>query len=117
MTNVATNTKNDIYTTPDGSLAMVYDLADTQQACEHAMKAQFGEIVLALQRGVPTEATVWAKWKPLQFEAAARALLLTVPNVQAVKSFVITRSAGVATYVVVIQTAFGNTQVTGSFVQ
>lgn len=117
MTNLATDSKNDIYAMSDGNLAMVYDLADTTQACEHAMKAQLGEMVLALQRGVPTEATIWAKWKPLQFEASARALLLTVPNVQAVKSFSITRTAGVATYVVVIQTAFGNSTVTGSFVQ
>jgi len=117
LTNLATNLKNDIYTLPDGSLAVVRDLADTTQACEHAMKAQLGEIVLNLSRGVPTEATIWAKWKPLQFEAAARALLLTVPNVTAVKSFNITRQAGVATYVVVIQTAFGNAMVTGEFVQ
>lgn len=117
MSGLAGNFKNDIYLDADGDIAWFTDLDAVRDDCETAMKAQLGEMVLSLDTGVPTLDTVWSQWKPLQFEAAARAMLLTVPNVSAVKTFNITRNAGVATYVAQIQTTFGSTTVSGSFVQ
>ena len=108
MTSIATNANNDIYLDATGNLAMVSGVAAVQQDCEHAMKAQLGEMALFLTSGMPTLETVWANWRPLQFEAAARRTLLAVPGVVAVKAFSITRSAGVATYTATIQTEYSD---------
>lgn len=106
MTSFATNADNDIYLGTDGNLAVVRGIDAVRQDCEHAMKAQLGEMPLALGRGVPTLTTIWANWRPAQFEAFARKILLTVPGVVAVKAFNISRLAGVASYVAEIQTGF-----------
>lgn len=113
MTSIATNSRNDIYVGSDGNLAMVSGIAAVEQDCEHAMKAQLGEMPLALDQGVPTMATIWDRWNPVQFEAYARRMLLSVQDVTAVTSFTLTRSSGVASYVAVIQTTFGETTVSG----
>lgn len=114
MTSIATNANNDIFVDSSGNLAMVTGLAGVEQDCEHAMKTQLGEVVLNLQQGVPTDATIWSIYKPLQFEAAARATLLAVQNVLAVTAFSIDRINGVAVYTADIETAFGATAIQGT---
>lgn len=108
MTSFATDARNDIYLDAAGNLAMVAGLDAVKQDCEHVMKAQVGEMPLALDQGVPTLTTIWANWRPAQFEAYARKMLLSVPNVVAVKTFTLTRAAGVASYVAEIQTVFSD---------
>lgn len=117
MTSLATNSNNDIFMGPDYNLALVRDLAATVQDCQNAMEAQLGEMPLAADRGVPTMATVWSNYKPAQFEAAARAILLTVPNVTGIKSFTITQVGDQARYSVEIQSTFGPATVAGSLTQ
>lgn len=67
------------------------------------MKTQVGEVVLNLVRGVPTRETVWSNWNPIQFEAFARRILLSVPNVKAVVSFEVERVGDTAFYTATIQ--------------
>lgn len=119
MTSIATNANNDIYLDANGNLAMVTGLDAVVQDCEHVMKAQLGEMPLALDEGVPTLTTIWASWKPAQFEAYARAMLLSVPGVVAVTAFTLTRAAGVASYVAEIQTIYSEQAVpiSGDLVQ
>lgn len=114
MTSLATNARNDLYLdATSGNLAMARGIVAVEQEAEHAMKAQLGECVLALDRGVPTDATIWTRWNPVQFEAYARKMILSVQNVLAVQSFNITRSGDVASYVAVIATTFGNVTISG----
>lgn len=103
MTSLATDSRNDLYLTPEGNIALARGVEGVKQDCEHAMKAQLGEMVLQLSRGVPTMATVWQRWNPIQFEAYARRMLLSVPNVLSVVAFEMTRSNDVAHYTATIK--------------
>lgn len=103
MTSLAVNENNDLYLTPEKNLAVARGIEGVKQDCEHAMKTQLGELVLNLSRGMPTRDTVWLNWNPIQFEAYARRLLLSVPNVLAVVSFNIVRNGDTATYEATIQ--------------
>jgi len=107
------NADNDIYLGPDGNLVVLTGLAAVQQNCEAVMEAQLGEMVLAQQQGIPTDATIWSAWNPVQFEAFARTNLLTVPDVIAVTAFSVSREGEIATYSATIQTTFGRTTVNG----
>lgn len=117
MSSLAGDENNDLYIGSDGQLAFVTGLDAVLQDCECAMRAQRGEMVLALGDGVPTEETIWDQWKPVQFEAAARATLLGVPNVTGIKSFTLSREDGVASYVAEIESTFGPTTVSGTLSQ
>jgi hypothetical protein len=115
MTSIATNSKNDIFAGPDGNLALTAPgVATVIQDCQHAMQGQLGEMTLDLPNGVPTLETVWNNWNPAQFSAYARRVLAAVPNVIAVKQFSITREGDVASYVALIQSAFGLVPITGT---
>ena len=114
MTSLATNVNNDIFMGPDYNLALVRDLAAVEQDCRNAMEAQLGEMPLARDRGVPTMATIWQDYKPAQFEAAARAILLTVPNVTGIQFFTITQVGDQARYAVAINSTFGPATIVGT---
>lgn len=114
MTSLATDANNDIFMGPDHNLALVRDLAAVVQDCKNAVEAQLGEMPLARDRGVPTMETIWSDYKPKQFEAAARAILLTVPNVTGVKSFNIAQVGDQARYEAAIISTFGPATVAGN---
>lgn len=116
---LALNENNDLFADSSGNLALVSGTDATRQDCETVMRCQAGECVLNLQRGVPTAATIWDEWLPKQFEAAARAQLLTVPGVVSIQSFTLTRLGNVATYVAEILTIYSPTAIviTGSLTQ
>ncbi len=117
MTSLATNAKNDIYMDGDNNLAVVRGLAAVIQDCQAAVECQLGEVPLAKQIGVPTLESIWLEWKPAQFEAYARRMVLLVPNVNAVRSFSITKSGGVAAYTMEIESDFGPATVNGTLTQ
>jgi hypothetical protein len=104
---------NDLYLDSSGNLAVVTGLMAVLTLCRAAMQTQFGECVLDLTRGVPTDATVWSSWLPAQFEAASRALLATIAGVVSVKSFTITRAAHVMHYTAEIETIYGTCAING----
>lgn len=106
MTSIATDENNDIYVTATGNLAMVTGLDAVEQDCEHVMKAQLGEMPLALDRGEPSLTCIWINYKPLQWQAAARKNLLTITGVVSIAGFTITRQNGVASYTAQIKTIY-----------
>lgn len=118
MSSIATDAANDIYRGPDGNLAIVTGIDATLQECEHVMKAQQGEMPLALTRGVPTMATIWDRFQPVQFIAAGRAMLLSIAHVVAVRDFKVVRNGDVANYAATIQTDFtSNISLNGEIIQ
>lgn len=114
MTSLATNSNNDIYMGPDNNLALVRGLAAVVQDTKNAVEAQLGEMPLALDRGVPTMATIWDSYKPAQFEAAARAIILTVPGVTGIKRFDIIQVSDQARYEAEINSVYGPAAIAGS---
>lgn len=114
MTTLAENSNNDIFVDPaTGNLAIVNGLAQCVQNCGAAMETMLGECVLALQTGMPYDATMWTTYLPKQFAAAGRVTLLTVQDVNAVESFVVSRQGDVGSYVAVIKTNFGPATIRG----
>lgn len=102
------------YIDPNGRIAIKRDLDAVAQACEHAMKAQLGEMVLQTNQGVPYFQTVWSQPMLAQFEAAARRTLLSVANVTEVAAFTVNASAGTLSYTAFIVTTYGRATINGN---
>lgn len=109
---IATNSANDIYVGADGNLATVRGLQAVLQDCEHAMKAQLGEMVLATNKGLPTMDTVWLQQRLPQFNAAARRTLRAISGVKDVAAFVSAVEGNALVYRAVISTEYGTGIVT-----
>lgn len=113
----AVNADNDLFIGPDGNLAIVNALPATLQACEHAVKAQLGEMVLAIDQGIPTLETVWNGTPNFpQFEAALRRAILAVSGVAGIVSLNVSQLADQLIYRAVILTVYGTGEVTGSII-
>lgn len=105
---LAVDTKNDIYVGSDGNIAQATGLLAVLQACEEAVKAQLGEMVFAIDQGVPNFDVLWNGSPNLRvYEAYLRANLLAVPDVTGIESVTIANAGGVVTYAAVIQTIYG----------
>lgn len=102
----ATN-KNDLYLGRDGNMGIVVDKDAIRQNCETAIKAQLGEMIYAADEGMPIMQTVWDRFDPAQFEAAARTTLQTVEGVTAVDSFNVELVGDTVQYQALIHTIFG----------
>lgn len=109
---IATNALNDIFIGMDGNLATVRNLQAVLQDCEHAMKAQLGEMVLATTKGLPTMDTVWLQQRLPQFDAAARKTLRAINGVTDVPSFASIVMQNTLVYRAVISTEYGTGIVT-----
>lgn len=108
------NDKNDLVLDSLGNLAVVDGLAAIQQNCVTVMQAQLGEMVYAIDKGIPTLQTIWDRYDPGQFEAAARAAIRSVEGVVGVEEFAAEQVGDVLTYTAKIQTTFGRVAVTGA---
>lgn len=95
-----------------GNVGQVSDLQAVIQNCETAMRAQLGEMYYNADEGVPTRATVWENYNPLQFIAAGRITLQRVPGVRRVLTFDVDRVDDVLLYTATIETIFGPGAVT-----
>lgn len=115
MTRVlAVDENNDIYIGRDGRLAISAGLSAVLQACEHAAKAQLGEMIRATTSGMPNFDVLWNGAPNLtQFDAALRATLLSVVDVVRVVSLNVQNKAGVVSYYVTIETIFGEGGISG----
>ena len=83
----AINAKNDLYIGANGNLAIVTGQTGVEQACQTASQAQLGEMILAINSGVPNFQSVWNGSPNLSiFRAFLRNTLLAVPGVLAVVS-------------------------------
>lgn len=112
---IATNSNNDIYVDENGNLAMVTGVDAVKQDCEHAMKAQFGEMFLQPLQGLPNLADVWRTQNFIKWEGVARATLAAINGVVRVVSFVIQPNGDTLNYTAQILTIYSATliQVSG----
>lgn len=108
---LASNANNDLIVDARGDLMISRDLSAVAADCRSAMQAQRGEMIFAVDRGMPTLQTAWDRYLPAQFEAAARKTILRNPDVRAVQSITVTRENGALKYVAVIQTIYGETRI------
>lgn len=109
----ATDPTNDIVLDRSGRLMMLNGADAVGANCKTAIQAQRGEMMFAADKGMPTFATAWNGYRPVQFEAAARAIIRAVPGVVSVDSFVARRVGEVLGYTAVIRTIYGGTTVNG----
>jgi len=105
---LAVDANNDLYVGANGSLATASQLQAVLQAAQQAAQTQLGEMIYAVDQGVPGFETVWNGAPNLaQFDAFLRRTLLAVPDVTGVESVEIARRNNVLSYVARIQTSFG----------
>lgn len=115
MTRVFTvDTNNDLVISGDGRLAISSDLEAVLQACEHVAKAQLGEMVLAVDEGVPNFQTIWQGAPNIvQFKAYLRRELQKVVGVQEVSALEASISNNVLSYTATIKTIYGEGVIDG----
>lgn len=113
MTALAVNERNDLYLDDTRNLATVSGIYQTLQQCEQAIKAQLGEMVLAMNRGMPTLETVWLAQDIPRWEAAAYVALQRVPGVTEILALVSEVVSGELRYNVVIRTIYGEGSISG----
>ena len=109
-----TDSRNDLTIGTDGNLSISTGLDGVLQACATAAKAQLGEMVLALNRGVPNFQTVWSSRRNVaQFESFLRATLESVSGVQKIDELSVIAEGNVLKYGAVIVTDFGAGAING----
>lgn len=111
---LAVDSSNDIYVGPNGNIAVAVDLEAVKHACAAAAKTQLGEMIYAVDQGLPNFEVIWNGSPNLrQYEAALRENLLTVPGVVGIESVTISSAGGEVAYTVVIQTIYGTGTLNG----
>lgn len=106
------NANNDLYVTPNGTLAIVTGIAAVAQTCLTATKAQMGEMVLNTTSGIPNFQDVWNGVPNLaQWQAALQNTLQNVPGVVKVVSVTTGASGSTLSYTAVIETIYGQTTI------
>ena len=111
---LAVDDNNDIFVGADGNIAQATGLQAVLFACEHAAKAQLGEMIYAVDEGMPNFQVVWNGSPNLrQFEASLRATLLAVPDVTGIASVEIDASGAALVYQATIQTIYGTGVING----
>lgn len=108
----------DLYLTPDGNIAMAYDLQAVLQACAEAAQTILGEMVFNVNAGIPYFQTVWVGVPNVaQFTAALRTAFLAVGGgglVVEVVSLITSQVGSVLTYNAIIRTIYGTGPIVGS---
>lgn len=114
MKTLAVNQNIDLYLTRSGSLAVAEGLDAVRFSCEQAVRAIRGEMLYAADQGMPVFETAFRQLQIPQFEAAARATLLAVPNVVGVDAFDVGVSGDVLRYTAAIRSTFGPFELAGA---
>ena len=105
---IAADSNNDLYIGPDGSLAMATELEAVMQAAQQAAQTQLGEMIYAVDQGVPNFASVWNGAANIsQFEAYLRRTLLAVDHVTGISDLTITVAGNKLSYTATIETDYG----------
>ena len=112
------NENNDLFIGSDGNLSIVSGQQAVLFACASAAKAQLGEMIYAVNQGIPNFQAVWVGTPNLQqFEAALRNTLLNVSGVVQVDSITFTQTntskGNILGYTAVIVTEYGETILNG----
>lgn len=104
----AVDASNDLAIGLDGALAIARDIEAVSYACRSTARVSRGEMVLAVNEGIPFRMTAWAGVPDAPgFEAALRQRLLAVPDVTGIVSLTTTRVGDRLGYVAVIRTVYG----------
>lgn len=107
MRTLAVDENNDIYIA-EGLLAIAEGLQAVMQACEQAVKAQFREMVLNYNEGVPTRETIWTSSVNVAlYEAYLRTAILGVTGVTSIENLDIDLRDNTAFYIAEIKTIYG----------
>ena len=105
---LAVDENNDLFLRPDGLLAVNEDLASVMQSAQHAAQAQLGEMVLAIDQGVPNFQTIWESAANVaQFQAYLRRALLQVVGVIEVRELDTRVADNTLFYTATIVTIYG----------
>lgn len=106
--------KNDIFVGDDGALAIAAGIQAVLHACAQAAKTQLGELLFAVDSGVPNFDVVWARApNTRQFEAYLRRNLTAVQGVVSVESVTISVAGNALSYTAVIRTIYGSGSING----
>lgn len=108
------NANRDIFAV-GGRLQIASGLEAVLQNCERAIRANFGEMIYATQRGVDYFNYVFgANPDVIQFESGARSQLMLVTSVTGIESFSAVIQNNELTYTATIQTEFGTGEINGT---
>lgn len=110
----AADANNDLYIDGDGLLAIKTGIYAVLENCAHAVKAMRGEMVLAVDSGMPNFQVLWVGAANIpQYEAALRSTILAVQGVQSIESLTIQARNNVLEYVATIKTIYGEGAING----
>ncbi len=111
---ISTDSNNDLYIGSNGSLSISSGINAVLLACEHAAKTQLGELMYAVDQGIPNFTEVWGgSPNILQFDAYLRRALVAVDGVESVTDLQIYTSDNKLTYQATIQTIYGTGAING----
>lgn len=106
---IATNENNDIFLDQNGNISVIFGIDAVLQACEHAAKAQLGEMIFFDNQGIPNFQTIWRGGKPniSQYDSALRSAILAVDGVVGIESLDIRTENNALIYRITINTIYG----------
>lgn len=108
----------DIALDGNGNFTLLMGEPAIEQNCLTAMKAQFGEMILQPNDGLPYLTDVWLQRNLIKWEAAARVTLLGIDGVTGLKSLTTQVVNGSLEYTAIIQTVFSNSlEITATITQ
>jgi len=111
---LAVDSTNDIFIGTDASLSLVDGITATLQAAQQAAQTQLGEMIYAIDQGIPNFEVVWNGAPNLaQFEAYLRRAILAVDGVIAVDELEVASASNTLTYRAVITTIYGSGAING----
>lgn len=109
------NEKRDIFLGSNKQISVSNGLEALIQAAKGSIEIQLGEAIYAVQRGVPTDMTVWDGTPNLQqFEFFARKQISAVNGVIEITEFDAEVVGDVVSYLAIIKTIYGGGIVSGS---
>ena len=117
---LSVNANNDLFLDTFGNIVIAFDVQAVLQNCAHVAKVRLGEIVLAVNEGIPFFETVWNGTPNFQqFEAALRQAFYSVTGVLEVVSLIVSQVAAAngklntLAYTAVIRTVYGSGGING----
>ena len=114
MRSLASTQKNDLLINPDGRLSVVSGVPAVEVVARSHMQTRRGEMIHAIQDGIPFDPVAWAGTPNIpQFEAAARQRLRAIPGVREIVSFDARMDGDALHYTTTLLTDFGEVAISG----
>lgn len=106
---IAVNNNRDIFLDAAGNLAFVRDILAVKESAQEAAQSQTGEMIYAVDRGIPNFKVIWGGAPSIaQFEAALRREFLRVTDVTGVPQVSAKLVGEAVVYTATIKTTYGN---------